>query len=379
MGQFDFKIQDESFTLPDKYSELSDFKVDSVPRPYKVAWWDEDPAQIINREMADAAGNVLVIDEKLRQLFSAAFGFSPERIFSLVADEEHKILDTAAALFDFLQARGFSKSDRLIVVGGGVTQDVGGFVGGIYKRGLNWVFYPTTLLSMCDSCIGAKAGLNFKGVKNQLAIFSAPREVVVNPQFLKTLNEREFHSGLGEILKLHVTGGGGLLENYQKIVADGIVKDFTGYKSLIFGSLFVKKAVIEKDEFEQGLRKSLNYGHTFGHAIETLTGYNIPHGQAVAAGMIIVNQLAHERGLLRADKNLLMQNLCLKLLDAPTRRKIKCLSGDNFLELLRQDKKASSGRINLVFLKDLGETIFVNYEINKDLSKSVDKVITSIF
>lgn len=379
MAGLTFKIEEEEFFLPDDYGHRVDFTVSSVPRSYTVRWEQIEPAGLLNKVMAENKGNLLLLDENLFKLFSSEFNFEPTRIFQFIADEDHKILDSAVALLNFLQVRNFNKNDKLVVVGGGVTQDVGAFVGGIYKRGLNWIFYPTTLLSMCDSCIGAKSGLNFKGVKNQLAIFSAPREVVVNPQFLKTLNEREFHSGLGEILKLHATGGGELLEKYQKFVAGGIVKDFAGYKSLILGSLFVKKAVIEKDEFEQGLRKSLNYGHTFGHAIEALTDYEVPHGQAVAAGMVIVNQLSLGQGLLTPDKNSYLQKLCLELLDSPTRQKIKALSGVDFMAVLKQDKKAQAGHITLVYLKDFGKTIFVEREINGDLAKTVEKILKDIF
>ena len=151
---------------------------------------------------------------------------------------------------------------------------------------------------MSDSCIGGKAGVNYKGAKNQLALFSAPNEVIINPSFINTLEKKDIQSGLGEILKLYITGGPAMLSTYDRCIKNGTIVNKDDAKSLIMGALAIKKAVIELDEFELNIRKALNYGHTLGHAIESISNYAIPHGVAVVVGMMLVNQMSCERGLL---------------------------------------------------------------------------------
>ncbi|MCX7119782.1 MAG: 3-dehydroquinate synthase, partial [Legionellales bacterium] len=222
-------------------------------------------------------------------------------------------MEGVLALYDFLHQHQITKGETLVVVGGGITQDISAFVAATYKRGINWVYFPTTLLAMSDSCIGGKAGVNYRGSKNQLALFSAPQSVMINTEFLRTLAAKDIQSGLGEILKLCITGGKHLVDFFQQSVEFGTAKQFDRFKPLIMNALAVKRAVIEVDEFEQNIRKGLNYGHTIGHVIEAMTDYAIPHGIAVVIGMMIVNQLSFEQGLLARKDCLAINGACFSL------------------------------------------------------------------
>ena len=149
-------------------------------------------------------------------------------------------------------------------MGGGIIQDLSGFACCIYKRGIPWIYYPTTLLGMTDSCVGGKVGVNFKKYKNLIALFSAPKQVIVNSSFLNSLKEEEIISGLGESLRLHITGGPYFLKQFDKNI-DKYSKNHGGISELIYNSLLVKKAVVEKDEYELDIRRAMNFGHSFGH------------------------------------------------------------------------------------------------------------------
>ena len=229
---------------------------------------------------------------------------------------------------------------------------------------------------MCDSCIGGKTGINHNKVKNQLALFSAPREVIVNIEFLKTLSDFDIKSGMGEILKLLVTGGKKAVDIYINNVTNGKVNSFDCYKTLILSSLSVKKAVVEEDEFEFYYRKSLNYGHTLGHAIETLSDYKIPHGQAVIIGMVIVNKLACEKGILNNEDYKLTQKLAKELLGNTVMKQVSLNGLD---KLLKKDKKTEGNLVNFVVISELGVTKFLKTEINDSLMKQIADIIKGEF
>ena len=197
------------------------------------------------------------------------------------AMEINKGIDKVLRVCEDLLVYGFDKGHTLIVIGGGIVQDIGAFTAKVYKRGINWVFVPTTLLSQCDSCIGGKTALNHLNYKNQLALFSAPNKVIIDTEFLNTLQPQDITSGYGEIVKLFLTGGSWYVDQFDEFTRE----------EAIFHALSIKKAVVECDEFEDNERKSLNYGHSFGHVIESMTDYAIPHGTAVMLGIDIINKI----------------------------------------------------------------------------------------
>ena len=205
-----------------------------------------------------------------------------------------------------------------------------------------------------------------------MALFSTPRRVVIHQNFLKTLHAQEIKSGLGEILKLSMTGGKAFIDVYDALVKDGNVVSFKDFKPLILGALWVKKAIVEDDEFELNIRRSLNYGHTIGHAIEVLTEYAIPHGQAVALGMIVVDKLSANRGLFDEQKRLHIKKLAKELLNAD---QIKQIHTQGLLDLIQKDKKTIGSKTNFVVMTDFGKTIFLPLELNSDIQKELTEII----
>ena len=296
MANINFNVEGHQYTLPEDFKNLEHFTVQSSPKAYEVMWdINPHPYEAICSLLEANTRNVLLIDKNVYDLYLKDLNIDTSRVYFIEATESAKTMDSVMSVVGFLDERKFTKGETFIVVGGGIVQDIGAFVGACFKRGISWVYFPTTLLSMCDSCIGGKTGINHHHVKNQMALFSAPSQVMINLNFLKTLRDEDIKSGLGEILKLSITGGNACFAMYKDKVHQGKVSRLEDLKPLILGSLWVKKAVIEHDEFELNYRRCLNYGHTVGHAIEVLTDYKIPHGQAVALGIVVVNQLSVNR------------------------------------------------------------------------------------
>ena len=182
----------------------------------------------------------------------------------------------------------FNKKNKLIAIGGGITQDVVGFISSILFRGVEWIFYPTTLLAQGDSCIGGKTSINFNTYKNQLGNFYPPYKVIVCNEFLDTLTKIDIKSGLGEMLHFFLVS--------SKADYDFFIKNQHDFKKLTTRCLDIKRSYIEIDEFDKNERLILNYGHTFGHAIEAVTNNEIAHGIAVSVGMDVANFISYKKG-----------------------------------------------------------------------------------
>ncbi len=325
--------------------------------------------------------NALLIDKRVLDLHFQGLKIDKKRMFSAEATEEFKSLSGGfVPVLDWLADLGLTKSDTLIVVGGGIMQDMGAFAGCVFKRGIPWVFFPTTVLSMCDSCIGGKSGINHGKFKNQIALFSAPRKVVVNPQFLKTLSQDDVASGLGEAMKLHITGGGFFWKRWMQEfqVAPDDTIDTTKLRELIWGSLLIKRAVIERDEFELDLRRSLNYGHTLGHAIESLSGFEIPHGKAVAFGMAIVNRLSVNRKFLDSKLHEELLQTFRRLAGKKAIEILKRLNMQDLVSVLSRDKKNDGSFLNLVLIADFGKTFFLKIQNDAKLTQEIQEAIAEV-
>jgi 3-dehydroquinate synthase len=377
--QIKFIIDGKEFFADTNVLNADHFTVKSIPRPYSVEY-DETPDLFarINQLLEKNSKNLLLIDQNILQIYPNKLNITDERIFRAEATEEFKTLEGITRVLNFLQKHEFSKGEQLIVVGGGIIQDIGAFVGAIYKRGIFWTHFPTTLLSMCDSCIGGKTGINYNNAKNQLALFSAPASVVINPIFLKTLDADAINSGLGEILKLCITGGEYFLDIYQKHVSQGKVNSPEDFRALMMAALCVKKAIVEEDEFELNHRRSLNYGHTLGHAIEVLSHYQIPHGQAVVIGMALVNELSHQYGLLSKQALKHLNQLCFDLLNERIMGLLAEITLDQMISLLQKDKKTEGQNTSFVFMQQAGDTRFVKLALNETLLSQIQTALTSV-
>jgi len=193
--------------------------------------------------------DVVIIDRKVDELYNISS--ISERVFLIDAIEENKNMENVMNVIDFMSKSKMKKDGTMHVVGGGITQDISGMAASMYKRGIDWTFTPTTLLSMCDSCIGSKVNVNFKNYKNQIGTMYPPNHVTIDTHFLETLTKEDIDSGIGEMLKLHTIAG----MNW----------DLKEMEHSIRTCLNIKKTFIEEDEYELTIRPILNYGHTFGH------------------------------------------------------------------------------------------------------------------
>lgn len=252
-------------------------------------------------EVLDGAvlpGAHFIVDATVAKLYAREIArvlVSPS-VLVIEASETAKSLEQFPAYVQHLVARSIRRSHTLIAIGGGVIQDITCFLAATLLRGLRWEFYPTTLLAQADSCIGSKSSINVADAKNILGTFTPPARIFIVPHVLRTLAPIDRRSGIGEMLKVHAIAGP---EEFERIGRDfdSLLTDERVLAHYIRRSLEIKRELIEIDEFDRGPRNVMNYGHTFGHAIEAATAYAVPHGIAVTIGMDMANFVAAELSL----------------------------------------------------------------------------------
>jgi 3-dehydroquinate synthase len=283
------------------------------------------------------------------------------------ANEINKNIKSINKILDILLNKNFSREDCLISIGGGITGDISGFAASLFKRGLKFINIPTTLLSQVDSSIGGKTGVNTKYGKNLIGSFYQPNLVITDVQFLKTLPKRELICGYGEILKHSLIAD----RNFYNFLNRNNKKIFSlsspFIEKAIYESCKIKKNVVEKDETEKGLRKILNFGHTFAHAFEASLGYSrkLNHGEAVILGMKTALNFSLKNNLLKMKEHYLINNHISKSkLPSRINKFFKIKDLNKILSFMLKDKKNNSDKINLVLLKKIGSPI-----INKEYSK----------
>ncbi len=279
-------------------------------------------------------------------------------IITLPDGEEYKNWQSIEYALNRLFDAKFDRNSTLIAFGGGVIGDMTGFAASIFLRGIEFIQIPTTLLAMVDSSVGGKTGINNKYGKNLIGSFYQPEAVYIDTHFLSTLPKREFAAGMAEIIKMAVM--------FDKEFFDKIKKGTLSIEEMIKRAVELKAEVVNQDEKEKGVRSVLNYGHTFGHVIENLTDYKkYLHGEAVAIGMVMANELSHELGLLSEKEAAEIKNVLQKY-NLPTDFKIK--DPEEFYEHFFLDKKTSDNKIKFIIPEKIGR-----YKIVKDIEK--DKVM----
>lgn len=283
-------------------------------------------------------------------------------IYTIETGEEHKTLDTVKGLYEHLILEHFDRKDLLAALGGGVVGDLTGFTAATYLRGIRFIQIPTTLLAQVDSSIGGKTGVDFDSYKNMVGAFHMPSLVYMNLSVLKTLSERQFASGMAEILK-H-----GLIRNetYYKWLLEnqaGIEKrEYETLLPMIAESCRIKRGVVEADPTEQGERALLNFGHTIGHAVEKLKDFKLLHGECVAIGIVAAGWISFRRGLLKKeDLEEILRGLRAFSLPVDT----DGLDARNVVEITRSDKKMEAGSIKFVLLRRIGEA-FVDKTVTEE-------------
>lgn len=291
----------------------------------------------------------------LDQLVQTLNGLRVE-VHVLPDGERFKTLEVLATIFDRLLALGFSRRCTLLALGGGVVGDMTGFAAACYQRGVDFIQIPTTLLAQVDSSVGGKTGVNHPGGKNMIGAFHQPRAVLVDTDTLTTLPDRELRAGLAEVIKYGLIRDIGFLAWIETHLESLLGRDTGALTEAIARSCQVKADVVAEDEREGGVRAILNLGHTFGHAIETATGYTQwLHGEAVAAGMVMAADLSRRLGWI-SDADLQRVQILIERAGLPSRRP-EDVSVARLRELMQVDKKVMDGELRLVLLKALGMAV----------------------
>jgi len=286
-----------------------------------------------------------------------------QQVFNIEPGEDSKSIDLAHQLWENFTDLEITRGDLILNIGGGVVSDLGGFVAATYKRGVDVINIPTTLLAMADASVGGKVGVNFHQLKNQLGYFSNPKGVFIHTEFLQTLPDREFVSGYAEMVKHALISDD---NSWRKMVQNGSPSiDFV--TELLPGSVAIKNNFVQQDPLDNGIRKTLNFGHTIGHAIETLfmdSDTEVLHGEAVAAGMISAAYISHkEAGLSLSSLNEISEYLN-SVFDLEF---VTWLLAENLELPLKHDKKNSGSTLQFVLLTEPGKSIY-NQEVSMKLA-----------
>jgi 3-dehydroquinate synthase len=285
--------------------------------------------------------------------------------------EQHKTLQTVGSVLDALVAAKLNRDAIVVALGGGVIGDIAGFAASCYQRGVGYVQIPTTLLAQVDSSVGGKTGVNHSGGKNLIGAFHQPLAVVTDIDSLATLPGRELSAGLAEVIKYGCIWDPTLFEWLEGNMAALLERSTEALTHAIARSCEIKATVVAKDEREQGLRATLNFGHTFGHAIEAATEYRIfLHGEAVAVGMVMAADLSRRLGMIDAALQGRIKSLLTRAglpTDAPR------IGAARALELMRMDKKVLAGTVRLVLLERLGKAVVTGRYPGKMLEATLDE------
>lgn len=312
-------------------------------------------------------GNFLIIDtnvDSYNNIDHSGFNVIPVKL-----KEHEKTLSSCENIIQLLLSQGVQKHNTIIAVGGGVLQDVVSFVSSILYRGIDWVFVPTTLLSQADSCIGGKTSINFNSCKNILGGFYPPVNTFIDLHFLKTLPECELKSGIGEILHfLFLESDGEMLIEKLSLNYDNILSNPITIKPYIEKAHSIKKKMVEIDEFDRGSRNIFNYGHTFGHAIESLSNHEINHGQAVTLGMDLANYLSLRLNMISIDTYIKMYNL-LKF-NLPI---FRIEDVGVYIEFLKKDKKNLNDNLGCILTEGIGQMKKVYLKFDNKLSMLIQE------
>ena len=272
--------------------------------------------------------------------------------------EQHKTLQTAGWVFDALVANKMNRDATVLALGGGVVGDIAGFAAACYQRGIGYVQIPTTLLAQVDSSVGGKTGVNHTGGKNLIGAFYQPRAVIADTDVLATLPDRELKSGLAEVIKYGCVWDPLLFEWLDRNIAKLLARDAEALKYAIGRSCEIKAIVVARDERERDLRAILNFGHTFGHAIEAATAYEkYLHGEAVGLGMLIAADLSLRLGWIDAPLKERLRDILART-GLPTQA--PRIGAAKALELMQMDKKVLAGALRLVLLEKLGRAIITD-------------------
>jgi 3-dehydroquinate synthase len=312
----------------------------------------------------------VILDKNVERIYGPSIkniinGFAAKKHYLVLsASERIKSFKTLAQIFSRLYDEKFSRDTILIAIGGGTIGDVAGLAASTYMRGIPLIHVPTTLLSSVDSSIGGKTAINFNEAKNLIGSFYQPSFILIDTKFLRSLSAHELISGFGEVIKYsYLTDSplySKLLINYGSLLS----RNLKFFDSIVYDSVKIKSAVVSLDEFEiSGLRKILNFGHTFAHAFESNSAYRISHGRAVITGIVCALSLSFEMGLISEKQLNYMLELPLKF---GLHLHLKNFNEKEIFRLMSYDKKNREGKIKFVLIKNFGE-ILIDVESDRKL------------
>lgn len=310
--------------------------------------------------LVPSKGTIIITDKNIRQIYGNRFPDFP--VLTIEPGEESKRIEIVEYLANQLLQAGADRSAFILAIGGGVVSDLGGFLAAIYMRGVKCGYVSTSLLSQVDASIGGKNGVNAGGVKNILGIIRQPEFVICDPEMLSTLPEEEYLSGLAELIKTAVIGDRTLFYLIESNIEGILDRDPILMGELISRSVRFKASIVAQDENEKGIRKILNFGHTFGHAIEMKR--SVSHGFAVAAGMELAAQYSYETGLIGEDE----KQRIISLLDSFTLLDHKKLPVEEIEELILHDKKKAGKDISFVFTEGIGKAVIRQIPVHEIVS-----------
>jgi 3-dehydroquinate synthase len=323
------------------YQNLSDIVIKSSFGSYPIKFQSVESKKFEN--------SYFLVD----QIIKNQIELIDDRCVVITAVESKKTLSTVEDVMVELSSKGMTKNNELVVIGGGYAQDIGTLVASLYMRGVKWIYIPTTLAAMGDSCIGGKSSINAGDIKNLVGNFYPPTEVLVDPSFVNTLPKLEIIAGFSEIIKICFAKSFETFSACDQLVTrwqnDGDLETITEVIQL---SLFSKRYFVEEDEFDAGIRKLLNFGHSFGHALESASDYKIPHGVAVLLGMIAASQHPLSKTTNETQKLVEKSLAFSKTVKSEIVNEISNVNYEKFSDALARDKKNSS--LDLVLILPTG-------------------------
>jgi 3-dehydroquinate synthase len=314
-----------------------------------------------------AAGKTFALVDDFFADSEAIESLDPLNVKCVEANEHAKSFERLGDIYAWLLERGFRRDCTLLVVGGGVLQDIGCFVASTLMRGIRWLFVPTTLLAQCDSCIGSKSSINFGAFKNQLGTFYPPTEVLLVSRLLESLPLDEIRSGMGEVIKLHLIAGNDKWKWLQELLSSHRVEQIP-LGDVVRSSLEIKKPFVEEDEFDTGRRNILNYGHTFGHAYESICDFAIPHGIAVSIGVLTATYVSARLGLVQ-EKHFHELRGALDPFVTPYEKMVSAVAIEDVIQRMRRDKKASGDAIKCILTRGPGAMEKFSMDSEADLRR----------
>ncbi len=327
--------------------------------------------------VTQSAKCVAIVDHNVLRLHSHRLHSALARIptLSFEASEENKSWDGLQKIIRFFLDSGCTRDTKALVIGGGIVQDVSAFACHTFFRGIEWELFPTTVLSMSDSCIGGKCGINLDQAKNLMGAFEYPKRVTIDTQFAATLSETDLLSGLGESLKAALLSGEEAFKTFCECWKASTSTSTSALNPdlevLVRQSLAIKKRFVEEDPLDHGKRRLLNYGHTFGHALESVTDYAVPHGIAVVVGIDLINFLSVEYGFMTNETfshlhESISQRFKMRIPLSPQQNA-------NLVSLVLRDKKRSNLGVNFAIVKTPGNTLIHEIIIDQKFRDTVQK------